>query len=97
MKKENVKEEVKEVTHPAVLAVTACPTGIAHTFMAAKALQQAGEALNVSIKVETNGQEGVKNQLTQEDIEHCKAIIVAADKKVEMARFEGEKSNTSTC
>ena len=89
--KENVKEEVKEFTHPAVLAVTACPTGIAHTFMAAKALQQAGEALNVSIKVETNGQEGVKNQLTQEDIEHCKAIIVAADKKVEMARFEGKK------
>lgn len=89
--KENVKEEVKEVTHPAVLAVTACPTGIAHTFMAAKALQQAGEALNVSIKVETNGQEGVKNQLTQEDIEHCKAIIVAADKKVEIARFEGKK------
>ena len=89
--KENVKEEVKEFIHPAVLAVTACPTGIAHTFMAAKALQQAGEALNISIKVETNGQEGVKNQLTQEDIEHCKAIIVAADKKVEMARFEGKK------
>lgn len=89
--KENKKEEVKEIVHPAVLAVTACPTGIAHTFMAAKALQQAGEALNVSIKVETNGQEGVKNQLTQEDIEHCKAIIVAADKKVEIARFEGKK------
>ena len=87
--KENKKEEVKEIVHPAVLAVTACPTGIAHTFMAAK--QQAGEALNISIKVETNGQEGVKNQLTQEDIEHCKAIIVAADKKVEMARFEGKK------
>lgn len=89
--KENKKEEVKEIVHPAVLAITACPTGIAHTFMAAKALQQAGEALNISIKVETNGQEGVKNQLTQEDIEHCKAIIVAADKKVEMARFEGKK------
>ncbi|RHQ18663.1 PTS fructose transporter subunit IIC [Coprobacillus sp. AF29-3BH] len=89
--KENKKEEVKEIVHPAVLAVTACPTGIAHTFMAAKALQQAGEALNISIKVETNGQEGVKNQLTQEDIEHCKAIIVAADKKVEMARFEDKK------
>lgn len=89
--KENKKEEVKEIVHPAVLAVTACPTGIAHTFMATKALQQAGEALNISIKVETNGQEGVKNQLTQEDIEHCKAIIVAADKKVEMARFEGKK------
>ena len=51
---------MKEIVHPAVLAVTACPTGIAHTFMAAKALQQAGEALNISIKVETNGQEGVK-------------------------------------
>ena len=89
--KENKKEEVKEIVHPAVLAVTACPTGIAHTFMAAKALEQAGKKLNISIKVETNGQEGVKNQLTQEDIEHCKAIIVAADKKVEMARFEGKK------
>lgn len=89
--KENNKEEVKEVVHPDVLAVTACPTGIAHTFMAAKALEQAGEKLNISIKVETNGQEGVKNQLTQDDIDHCKCIVVAADKKVEMQRFEGKK------
>ena len=89
--KENVKEEVKDIIHPDVLAVTACPTGIAHTFMAAKALQQAGEKLNISVKVETNGQEGVKNQLTQDDIDHCKCIIVAADKKVEMERFEGKK------
>ena len=89
--KENNKEEVKEVVHPDVLAVTACPTGIAHTFMAAKALEQAGEKLNISIKVETNGQEGVKNQLTQDDIDHCKCIFVAADKKVEMQRFEGKK------
>lgn len=89
--KENNKEEVKEVVHPNVLAVTACPTGIAHTFMAAKALEQAGEKLNISIKVETNGQEGVKNQLTQDDIDHCKCIVVAADKKVEMQRFEGKK------
>ncbi|MFQ9071911.1 MAG: PTS fructose transporter subunit IIB [Faecalibacillus faecis] len=59
---------MKEIVHPAVLAVTACPTGIAHTFMAAKALEQAGEKLNISIKVETNGQEGVKNQLTQDDM-----------------------------
>ena len=85
------KEEVKEIVHPAVLAVTACPTGIAHTFMAAKALEQAGEKLNISIKVETNGQEGVKNQLTQDDIDHCTCIIVAADKKVEMQRFEAKK------
>ena len=89
--KENNKEEVKEVVHPDVLAVTACPTGIAHTFMAAKALEQAGEKLNISIKVETNDQEGVKNQLTQDDIDHCKCIVVAADKKVEMQRFEGKK------
>ena len=93
LKAESDKEEAQKAQSNGyrVLAVTACPTGIAHTFMAAKALQQAGEALNISIKVETNGQEGVKNQLTQEDIEHCKAIIVAADKKVEMARFEGKK------
>lgn len=89
--KENKKEEVKEIVHPDVLAVTACPTGIAHTFMAAKALEQAGEKLNISIKVETNGQEGVKNQLTQDDIDHCTCIIVAADKKVEMQRFEAKK------
>ena len=82
---------MKEIVHPAVLAVTACPTGIAHTFMAAKALQQAGEALNISIKVETNGQEGVKNQLTQEDIEHCKAIIVAADKKLKWQDLKVKK------
>lgn len=81
---------MKDVIHPDVLAVTACPTGIAHTFMAAKALQQAGEKLHISIKVETNGQEGVKNELTQDDIDHCKCIIVAADKKVEMKRFEGK-------
>ena len=49
--------------------------------MAAKALEQAGEKLNISIKVETNGQEGVKNQLTQDDIDHCTCIIVVADKK----------------
>ena len=57
----------------------------------AKALEQAGEKLNISIKVETNGQEGVKNQLTQDDIDHCTCIIVAADKKVEMQRFEAKK------
>ena len=59
--------------------------------MAAKALEQVGEKLNISIKVETNGQEGVKNQLTQDDIDHCTCIIVAADKKVEMQRFEAKK------
>ena len=74
-----------------VLAVTACPTGIAHTYMAAEALQKAGEKLGVSIKVETNGSGGVKNQLTKKEIEECDGIIIAADKTVEMARFDGKK------
>lgn len=74
-----------------VLAVTACPTGIAHTYMAAEALQKAGEKLGVSIKVETNGSGGVKNQLTKKEIKECDGIIIAADKTVEMARFDGKK------
>lgn len=74
-----------------VLAVTACPTGIAHTYMAAEALEKAGKKLGISIKVETNGSGGAKNVLTDEDISQCEGIIVAADKSVEMARFDGKK------
>ena len=74
-----------------VLAVTACPTGIAHTYMAAEALEKAGKKLGISIKVETNGSGGTKNVLTDEDISQCEGIIVAADKSVEMARFDGKK------
>lgn len=74
-----------------VLAVTACPTGIAHTYMAAEALEKAGKRLGISIKVETNGSGGAKNILTAEEIEKCNGIIVAADKTVEMARFNGKK------
>lgn len=74
-----------------VLAVTACPTGIAHTYMAAEALEKAGKRLGISIKVETNGSGGAKNILTPEEIEKCDGIIVAADKSVEMARFNGKK------
>lgn len=74
-----------------VLAVTACPTGIAHTYMAAEALEKAGKKLGISIKVETNGSGGAKNILTKEDIANCDGIIVAADKSVEMARFDGKK------
>lgn len=77
--------------YPRVLAVTACPTGIAHTFMAAEALNKKGAEMGISIKVETNGSAGAKNVLTKEEIENCDAIIVAADKKVEMARFNGKK------
>lgn len=74
-----------------VLAVTACPTGIAHTYMAAEALEKAGKKLNISIKVETNGSGGAKNVLTAEEIAQCDGIIVAADKSVEMSRFDGKK------
>lgn len=74
-----------------VLAVTACPTGIAHTYMAAEALEKAGKRLGISIKVETNGSGGAKNILTPEEIAACDGIIVAADKTVEMARFNGKK------
>jgi fructose PTS system EIIBC or EIIC component len=74
-----------------ILAVTACPTGIAHTFMAAEKLQTTALEKNVEIKVETNGSGGVKNRLTAAEIEAADVIIVAADTKVEMARFNGKK------
>ncbi len=73
-----------------VLAVTACPTGIAHTYMAAEALEKAGERMGYPCKAETNGSGGVKNELTKEEIEECDGIIVAADKNVETARFDGK-------
>ncbi|WP_066189824.1 PTS fructose transporter subunit IIABC [Gracilibacillus timonensis] len=74
-----------------LLAVTGCPTGIAHTYMAADALKDKAKAKGISIKVETNGSDGVKNRLTDDEIQQAKAIIVAADTKVEMNRFDGKK------
>lgn len=74
-----------------ILAVTACPTGIAHTFMAAEALEKKGREMGISVKVETNGSGGAKNVLTAEEIKNCDGIIVAADKNVETARFNGKK------
>ncbi|MBQ1454104.1 MAG: PTS sugar transporter subunit IIA [Ruminococcus sp.] len=73
-----------------VLAVTACPTGIAHTYMAAEALAKAGDKMGITIKVETNGSGGAKNILTAEEIANCDGIIIAADKNVETARFDGK-------
>lgn len=73
-----------------VLAVTACPTGIAHTYMAAEALVKAGEKMGITIKVETNGSGGAKNVLTADEISDCDGIIIAADKNVETARFNGK-------
>ncbi|MBQ0097703.1 MAG: PTS sugar transporter subunit IIA [Oscillospiraceae bacterium] len=74
-----------------VLAVTACPTGIAHTFMAAESLEKKAKEMGVSIKVETNGSAGAKNILTDEEIENCKGIIVAADREVNTARFDNKR------
>lgn len=97
MEKEKFPEEAVKESKPAkeggykVLAVTACPTGIAHTYMAAEALEKAGAKLGISIKVETNGSGGAKNILTNEEIAGCDGIIVAADKTVEMSRFDGKK------
>ena len=78
--------------HIQVLAVTACPTGIAHTFMAAESLEQHAKKRGITIKVETNGSGGAKNVLTAEEIAAADAIIVAADKNVAMARFDGKRT-----
>ena len=93
LKAESDKEEAQKAQANGyrVLAVTACPTGIAHTFMAAEALENKANDMGISIKVETNGSGGAKNVLTDEEIANAECIIVAADKKVEMARFEGKK------
>ncbi|MCB8563916.1 PTS fructose transporter subunit IIABC [Fusobacterium ulcerans] len=90
MEKEEEKHDTRDTGMPDVLAVTACPTGIAHTYMAADALIKKALAMGVNIKVETNGSTGVKNELTDEEIKNAKGIIVAADKNVEMDRFAGK-------
>ena len=92
---ENEPEEEKEQTEvdanvPYVLAVTGCPTGIAHTDMAAEALERKAEELGYQIKVETRGSSGAKNVLTAEEIAKADGIIVAADTKVPMERFDGK-------
>lgn len=74
-----------------VLCITSCPTGIAHTYMAAEALEKAGIETNHKLKVETQGQSGVKNHLTKEEIQNAKAIIIAADTNVDLSRFHGKK------
>ncbi|MBB5356157.1 PTS system fructose-specific IIC component [Anoxybacillus mongoliensis] len=87
---EIVTEEKQTVGKKKILAVTACPTGIAHTYMAADALKAKAKEMGIDIKVETNGSSGVKNELTQQEIDEAIAIIVAADKQVEMDRFDGK-------
>ena len=87
--KEKPKEESGSEDKKYIIAVTACPTGIAHTFMAAEKIKEAAKEMGLDVKVETNGQIGVENKLTKDDIERAVGIIVAADKKVEIARFDG--------
>lgn len=87
---DEVKSESVKKDGYRILAVTACPTGIAHTYMAAEALEKAGEKLGYPVKAETNGSGGAKNVLTKKEIEECDGIIIAADKNVEMARFNGK-------
>lgn len=88
-KKAHNKEEKK--SNYELLGITACPTGIAHTYMAAEALEKMGEELGHFIKVETQGQSGAQNILTEEEIKNAKAIIVAADVNVDLSRFNGKK------
>ena len=76
--------------HYEVLAVTGCPTGIAHTYMAAESLERKAKEMGISLKVEKNGASGIKDALTAEEIKHAKCIIVASDRQVEMARFDGK-------
>lgn len=87
---EEKEAEKKNSAKYRILAVTACPTGIAHTYMAAEALEKAGKKLGYPLKAETNGSGGAKNVLTAKEIEECDGIIIAADKNVEMARFSGK-------
>ena len=85
-----VMHTVPEKSGYRVLAVTACPTGIAHTYMAAESLENKAKEMGITIKVETNGSGGAKNVLTAQEIEACDCIIIAADKDVKMARFDGK-------
>ena len=90
-KDDMVKVETRPANGFQVLAVTACPTGIAHTYMAAEALEKKAAELGITIKVETRGSGGAKNVLTDEEIKAATTILVAADTKVPMDRFDGKK------
>ena len=88
---EKFKEETKQAEGYEILGITACPTGIAHTYMAAEALEAAGKEVGHLVKIETQGQSGVKNKLTKEEIKNAKAIIIAADIDIDLSRFKGKK------
>ena len=90
-KKAEAVKEAATSDKPLIVAVTACTTGIAHTYMAEEALIKKGEEMGVTVRVETNGASGVGNRLTAEEIAKAEGVIIAADKAVETARFDGKK------
>ena len=90
-KKAEAVKEAASSDKPLIVAVTACTTGIAHTYMAEEALIKKGEEMDVTVRVETNGASGVGNRLTAEEIAKAEGVIIAADKAVETARFDGKK------
>lgn len=90
-KKAEAAKEALSSDKPLIVAVTACTTGIAHTYMAEEALIKKGEEMGVTVRVETNGASGVGNRLTAEEIAKAEGVIIAADKAVETARFDGKK------
>ena len=90
-KKAEAVKEAASSDKPFIVAVTACTTGIAHTYMAEEALIKKGEEMGVTVRVETNGASGVGNRLTAEEIAKAEGVIIAADKAVETARFDGKK------
>ena len=90
-KKAEAVKEAATSDKPLIVAVTACTTGIAHTYMAEEALIKTGEEMGVTVRVETNGASGVGNRLTAEEIAKAEGVIIAADKAVETARFDGKK------
>ena len=90
-KKAEAVKEAASSDKPLIVAVTACTTGIAHTYMAEEALIKKGEEMGVTVRVETNGASGVGNRLTAEEIAKAEGVIIAADKAVETARFNGKK------
>ncbi|WP_249961609.1 fructose PTS transporter subunit IIA, partial [Histophilus somni] len=85
-----VKEEGQGISYD-ILAVTGCPTGIAHTYMAEKAIKDKAKEMGLNVKVETHGSRGVENQFTQKEIDEAKGIIIAADVNIEKNRFDGKR------
>ena len=90
-KAQAAKKSEADNEKPLIVGVTACINGIAHTYMAEEALIKAGEKRGIEVRIETNGSEGVKHELTPDEIKRAKGVIIASDKKVDMPRFDGKE------